>query len=57
MTGRVVDFIDFQWWPVFNVADVAIVLAVVGAIARSIFVEDPEPVATDPVVKDQQADL
>ncbi len=22
--GRVVDFIDFQWWPVFNVADVCI---------------------------------
>jgi signal peptidase II len=21
MTGRVVDFIDFQWWPAFNVAD------------------------------------
>jgi signal peptidase II len=24
--GAVVDFIDLQWWPVFNVADVAIVL-------------------------------
>lgn len=23
--GYVVDFIDFQWWPVFNVADMAIV--------------------------------
>lgn len=22
--GRVVDFIDLQWWPVFNVADVAL---------------------------------
>lgn len=22
--GRVVDFIDVQWWPVFNVADIAI---------------------------------
>ena len=21
-----VDFIDFQWWPVFNVADMAIVI-------------------------------
>jgi signal peptidase II len=26
--GRVVDFIDLQWWPVFNVADVAIVAGV-----------------------------
>lgn len=23
--GRVVDFIDLQWWPVFNVADMAVV--------------------------------
>jgi signal peptidase II len=21
MRGHVIDFIDFQWWPVFNVAD------------------------------------
>ena len=27
--GSVVDFIDFQWWPVFNVADMGVV---VGAI-------------------------
>jgi signal peptidase II len=26
LQGRVVDFIDFQWWPVFNVADMAIVI-------------------------------
>jgi len=25
-SGRVVDFIDFRWWPVFNVADSAIVI-------------------------------
>jgi signal peptidase II len=24
MRGAVVDFIDFQWWPVFNVADMAV---------------------------------
>ena len=24
--GHVVDFIDFQWWPVFNVADMGIVV-------------------------------
>jgi len=24
--GAVVDFVDFQWWPVFNLADAAIVL-------------------------------
>jgi signal peptidase II len=24
--GEVVDFIDFQWWPIFNVADSAVVI-------------------------------
>ncbi|NNF54804.1 MAG: signal peptidase II [Acidimicrobiales bacterium] len=56
MTGKVVDFIDFQWWPVFNVADMAIVLAVLGAIARSIFAEDPKPASSDPILPDQQAE-
>ena len=27
--GRVVDFVDLQWWPVFNVADAAIVCGAV----------------------------
>jgi signal peptidase II len=26
LNGGVVDFIDFQWWPVFNVADMALVV-------------------------------
>jgi signal peptidase II len=26
LQGRVVDFIDFQWWPVFNVADIGVVV-------------------------------
>ncbi|MBK9181234.1 MAG: signal peptidase II [Acidimicrobiales bacterium] len=26
LQGGVVDFIDFQWWPIFNVADTAIVI-------------------------------
>ncbi len=37
LSGEVVDFIDFQWWPVFNIADIAIVCAVVLAIATSFF--------------------
>jgi signal peptidase II len=24
LQGAVIDFIDFQWWPVFNVADIGI---------------------------------
>lgn len=37
MRGAVVDFIDFQWWPIFNVADMAIVMggiALVYALSR-----------------------
>jgi signal peptidase II len=26
MRGAVVDFIDFQWWPVFNVADMGVTI-------------------------------
>ena len=26
LRGQVVDFIDLQWWPIFNVADMAIVV-------------------------------
>ena len=26
LSGRVVDFIDLQWWPIFNVADIALVI-------------------------------
>ncbi len=33
--GAVVDFIDLQWWPVFNVADAAIVIAAVALVATA----------------------
>lgn len=40
--GAVIDFIDFNWWPVFNIADICIV---VGAIVLALFglgpTEDP----------------
>lgn len=35
--GAVVDFIDFQWWPVFNVADAAIVIGVVLLAVATLF--------------------
>jgi signal peptidase II len=38
LRGRVIDFVDLQWWPVFNVADSAIVvggiLLFVGSVLR-----------------------
>jgi len=47
--GSVVDFIDLQWWPVFNVADSAITvggcLLVLGAILASRSVDQAEVTA------------
>ncbi len=36
MTGGVVDFIDFQWWPIFNVADMAVVCGGIGLMLLSL---------------------
>ena len=33
--GRVVDFIDFQWWPIFNIADAAVTVGVLLMVANS----------------------
>ena len=41
MSGAVVDFIDLQWWPVFNVADMAVVC---GGIALAVLLlREPDP--------------
>jgi signal peptidase II len=50
--GAVVDFFDLQWWPVFNVADVAIV---VGAVLLA-FGVDHEAGARDDDGADRRAD-
>ena len=34
--GAVVDFIDVQWWPVFNIADAAIVVGAVLLLITSL---------------------
>ncbi|MDG2427241.1 MAG: signal peptidase II [Acidimicrobiales bacterium] len=34
LSGAVIDFVDFQWWPVFNVADAAIVVGGILIVLR-----------------------
>ena len=36
MSGGVIDFIDFQWWPIFNVADMAVVCGAIGLMLLSL---------------------
>lgn len=65
--GAVIDFVDVQWYPVFNVADIAVVggaLLLLLATARYHETEDPMPAdeteveveAEDPVPVDETAD-
>lgn len=49
LTGAVVDFIDVQWWPIFNIADASVV---VGGILLALYLfrepVEPEPGPGDP---------
>ena len=38
LEGAVVDFVDLQWWPVFNVADAGIVVGAVALVVSSALV-------------------
>jgi len=41
MRGAVVDFIDFQWWPVFNIADMAIMIGAATMIGAMLKYQSP----------------
>jgi len=41
LRGAVVDFIDLQWWPIFNIADAAIVLGAGALVIASLLPEKP----------------
>lgn len=42
MSGAVVDFVDLQWWPVFNIADAAIVVGAILLVVGLIFWSDDD---------------
>lgn len=41
LRGAVVDFIDLQWWPIFNIADAAIVLGAGALVVASLAPKGP----------------
>ena len=49
LDGSVIDFIDLQWWPIFNVADMAVTCGGVLLVIGTLFVgrhPAPEPDGT-----------
>ncbi|MEL7158641.1 MAG: signal peptidase II [Actinomycetota bacterium] len=42
-SGKVIDFVDFQWWPVFNVADMGVVMGVIVFVVYSMFETEHPP--------------
>jgi signal peptidase II len=44
LSGGVVDFIDLQWWPIFNIADACVVGGGVLLALASLRAPEPEPV-------------
>lgn len=45
LRGSVVDFIDLQWWPIFNVADIGVTVGGAWLLLVSARVPAPEPTA------------
>jgi signal peptidase II len=41
LRGEVIDFIDLQWWPVFNLADAALVVGGVLLVVSALFADRP----------------
>jgi len=57
LRGAVVDFIDFQWYPIFNVADMSVVVGSLSLLALSWRSRaENETVETGPKATGQQAD-
>lgn len=56
LSGAVVDFVDLGWWPVFNVADAAVVCGVIGFVALAWLRPDavPETGPDGPPADEQQ---
>ncbi len=47
LSGAVVDFVDLGWWPVFNVADSAVVVGVLAFVALAWWTDEPADDTSD----------
>ncbi|MEO1062355.1 MAG: signal peptidase II [Actinomycetota bacterium] len=54
LSGAVVDFVDLQWWPVFNVADMALVVGVITLVGL-LAIEDHQVEAEHDVHEESEA--
>lgn len=55
MGGGVVDFVDVGWWPVFNVADAAVVVGVILLVVLTLFASSERPAAESDAGRDADA--
>jgi signal peptidase II len=44
MGGSVIDWIDVQWWPIFNVADIGVVVGAIMLMLASLWAEEDDDV-------------
>jgi signal peptidase II len=56
LRGSVVDFIDFQWWPIFNVADIGVTVGGAWLLLVTARTTPDHTGASDPVVDEATVD-